>query len=458
MAFIRSISGLRATLGDDLFPDRIAAYAAAFGSMLPDGAIAVGRDGRPSGAWMEHIVCGALAACGRDVLRLGTVPTPTVQLFAEKDGMAGGIAITASHNPEQWNGLKFLNGQGIFLDAEENRQLWDIVDNGGFRLTTAQQGGVIREAPDAVGTHIDALLSLPLFTAEGGTLLDTIRSRKFRVVVDAVNSSGSLAVPALLSRLGCEVIPLYCDGSGVFPHTPEPLPEHLGELARAVTEHRADIGIAVDPDADRLVLIDEQGRPIGEENTVVLAVLSVLDNASAFGHDGPLSVAVNLSTTRAVEDIAEQFGATVHRTPVGEINVVKTMLAQGCVIGGEGSGGVILPACHAGRDSLVGTALVLSLLARRTMALSALVQELPRYTIVKKKKAIQGDPTGIFDALQRQYSDVESTRADGLKFLFERSWVHLRASNTEPIVRIIAEAPTDGQAGQLADEFARALP
>lgn len=458
MAFIRSISGLRATLGDDLLPERLAAYAAAFGTMLPDGAIAVGRDGRPSGTWIEYIVCGALAACGRDVVRLGVVPTPTVQLFAEKDGMSGGIAITASHNPEQWNGLKFLNGRGIFLDAEENEQLWNIVDNGGFRLVTTQQGGSISEAPEAIYTHIDSLLSLPAFTADGGALVTTIRSRKLRVVVDAVNSSGSVIIPALLTRLGCDVIPLYCDSSGIFPHTPEPLPENLGALARAVAEHKADLGIAVDPDADRLVLIDEQGRPIGEENTVVLSILSVLENASAFRQGDIPSVAVNLSTTRAVEDIAARFGATVHRTPVGEINVVKAMLEHGSVIGGEGSGGVILPSCHAGRDSLVGTALVLLLLAQRNMPLSALVQELPRYTIVKKKKAIQGDPTSLFDALQKQYSQVESTRADGLKFLFEQSWVHLRASNTEPIVRIIAEAPTSEQAEQLAEEFARALP
>jgi phosphomannomutase len=458
MAFIRSISGLRATLGDDLLPERVAAYAAAFGTMLPDGAIVVGRDGRPSGAWIEHIVCGALAACGREVIRLGMVPTPTVQLFAEKEGIAGGIAITASHNPEQWNGLKFLNGRGIFLDAEENQQLWDIVDNGTARLVTTQQGGTISEEPDAIATHITALLSLPAFAADDEALTATIRSRKLRVVVDAVNSSGSSIVPALLLQLGCEIIPLYCDGSGIFPHTPEPLPENLGSLAHAVTAHGADLGIAVDPDADRLVLIDETGHPIGEENTVVLSVLSVLENADAFGQSSSPSVAVNLSTTRAVEDIAARFGATVHRTPVGEINVVKAMLEHGSVIGGEGSGGVILPSCHAGRDSLVGIALVLLLLAQKNLPLSALVHELPQYTIVKKKKAIQGDPTGLFDALQQQYPDVESTRADGLKFIFAQSWVHLRASNTEPIVRIIAEAPTSEQAEQLAEEFARALP
>lgn len=458
MAFIRSISGVRATLGDDLLPWRVAEYAAAFSTILPEGTIVVGRDGRPSGAWIEHLVCGALAACGRPVVRLGIVPTPTVQLFAEKPDVAGGISITASHNPEQWNGLKFLNGRGIFLDAEENQQLWDVVDNGGFRLLTTQQGGTIADEPMAIDAHVQAVLALPVLAAQNNALLGVVRARKLRVVVDAVNSSGSVAVPALLAELGCEVVPLYCDSSGVFPHTPEPLPEHLGALAEAVVQHKADIGIAVDPDADRLVLIDERGHAIGEENTIVLSVLSALANAELFAPDGKLAVAVNLSTTRAVEDVAARYGATVYRTPVGEINVVQAMLEHGALIGGEGSGGVIVPQCHAGRDSLVGTALVLLLMAQRNASLSALVGELPAYTIVKKKKALQGNPTQAFDALQQRYPNVDSTRADGLKFIFERSWVHLRASNTEPIVRIIAEAPTRSQAEQLTEEFMLALP
>lgn len=458
MAFIRSISGVRATLGDDLLPSRVAEYAAAFSTILPEGTIVVGRDGRPSGAWIEQVVCGALAACGRSVLRLGVVPTPTVQLFAERHGIAGGISITASHNPEQWNGLKFLNGRGIFLDAEENQQLWDVVDSSTSRFVATQQGGTIADEPSAIDTHVQAVLSLPALTARNNALLDTVRSGTLRVVVDAVNSSGSVAVPALLTALGCEVVPLYCDGSGVFPHTPEPLPEHLGALSQAVVEHRAAIGIAVDPDADRLVLIDERGNAIGEENTIVLSILSVLENAELFAPDGKLSVAVNLSTTRAVEDIAARYGATVYRTPVGEINVVQAMLEHGAVIGGEGSGGVIVPQCHAGRDSLVGTALVLLLMAQRGIPLSALVEELPSYTIVKKKKALQGNPAHAFDALQQQYPNADATRADGLKINFERSWVHLRASNTEPIVRIIAEAPTHEQAEQLTAEFMLALP
>lgn len=458
MAFIRSISGVRATLGDDMLPWRIAEYAAAFSAIQPEGAIVVGRDGRPSGEWIEQIVCGTLAACGRNVVRLGVVPTPTVQLFAERDGVAGGIAVTASHNPEQWNGLKFLDESGIFLDADGNRRMWDVLDNGGFRFVSSQQGGTTATEPSPVHTHIASILSLGVFTEGNGSLLALVRNRRFRVVVDAVNCSGSSAIPALLEQLGCDVVRLYCDDSGRFPHTPEPLPEHLGDLARAVADHKADLGIAVDPDADRLVLIDETGTPIGEENTVVLAVLAVLSNASAFGAGGAPSVAVNLSTTRAVEDVAQRFRATVHRTPVGEINVVRTMLEHGSVIGGEGSGGVILPQCHAGRDSLVGTALVLLVLAQRNCTLSQLVGELPSYTIVKKKKEFQGETARLFDELEREYSTAESTRADGLKLSFDRSWVHLRASNTEPIVRIIAEAPTPKEAEELAERFMRTIP
>ncbi len=457
MAFIRSISGVRATLGDDMLPWRIAEYAAAFSAILPEGDIVVGCDGRPSGEWIEHIVCGALAACGRNVVRLGTVPTPTVQLFAERDGIAGGIAVTASHNPEQWNGLKFLNSRGIFLDAEENRSMWDILDTNGFRFVATQQGGHITAAESPIAAHIASILALPAFAASSG-LVEAIRAKRFRVVVDAVNCSGSAAIPALLAHFSCEVIPLYCDGSGVFPHTPEPLPENLGSLAQAVAAHRADLGIAVDPDADRLVLIDETGKPIGEENTVVLAVLSVLSNAALFGADTTPSVAVNLSTTRAVEDIAARFGATVHRTPVGEINVVKAMLEHRSVVGGEGSGGVILPGCHAGRDSLVGTALVLTVLAQQGLPLSALVDTLPKYTIVKRKKAFQGETAHLFDKVQSENADADCTRADGLKLSFDHSWVHLRASNTEPIVRIIAEAPTPEQAEALADAFMHSIP
>lgn len=454
MSFIRSISGVRATLGDNLTPIIVAEYASAFSAVLSEGKIAVGNDGRPSGVWIEQIVCGALSACGREVVRLGIVPTPTVQLFAEMQEFAGGIAITASHNPSAWNGLKFLNGNGIFLDAYENSELWNVVDSKKFRFITSQQGGKISEESNSIGTHIAKIRDLPVFSDNHGENISLIRDKKFRVVVDAVNCSGSSAIPELLTEFGCEVIPLYCDGTGIFPHIPEPLPEYLGDLCTAVRENNADFGVAVDPDADRLVLIDERGETIWEEYTIVLSVLTALRTKSKFSTNEKVIVVVNLSTTGAVEDVAQQFGAEVLRTAVGEINVVKAMLERGALIGGEGSGGVILPACHAGRDSLVGTALILLLLAQNGLKLSEIIAELPRKSMVKLKKEFHGSAMKFFDLLQNEVKYFSVSRLDGLKFVFENgAWVHLRTSNTEPIIRVIAEAETKEEAEKLANEF-----
>lgn len=455
MAFIRSISGIRATLGDDLTPSMVAEYTSAFAAFSPQGAIVVGRDGRPSGDWIERIVTGTLMGCGRTVVVLGVVPTPTVQLFAEMEHVAGGISITASHNPAPWNGLKFLNHNGVFLDAEENEHFWKIADQQSFSFNANQQGGECTPLTDAETQHIRAILSLP--PLQKIDILGVIRNHHFRVVVDAVNCSGSHIVPALLSTLGCEVIPLFCDGTGIFPHTPEPLPEHLGALSQAVREHQADIGIAVDPDADRLVLIDEQGTPVREENTIVLAVLSALRHQSLFDAPSPANVVINLSTTQAVEDVAAQFGATVYRSAVGEINVVKTMQEHNAFIGGEGSGGVIFPACHAGRDSLVGIALTLLLLATQKhhqpqQTLSGLIAELPRYAMVKEKKEFSGSADHVFSRVMEHFPEAIANRDDGLRLTFGNSWLHLRTSNTEPIIRIIAEAPTQNEAELLVQQ------
>ncbi len=453
MAFIRSISGIRATLGDDLTPTMVAEYASAFAAYLPEGVIAVGRDGRPSGAWIENIVCGTLSACGRKVLVLGSIPTPTVQLFAEMENVAGGISITASHNPAPWNGMKFFNGRGLYLNAEENAAFWHIADKRLFSFVPRQHGGAIVSHADPSETHIDSILRLPVFTK----FRDVIRAQKFRVVVDAVNCSGSEIMPELLTHLGCEVVPLYCDSSGEFPHTPEPLPENLSALSQAVLEHKADIGIAIDPDADRLVLVDEQGNTVHEENTIVLAVKAALSNKAEFTIVGETSVIVNLSTTQAVEDVAAMYGAITMRTPVGEINVVKAMLASGSLIGGEGSGGVIVPACHAGRDSLVGAALVLLLMAQEKLqkphqTLSAIVAELPRYAMVKYKKDFTGSPQAIFHGVTSAFPNAIVSMDDGLRLSFGSSWLHLRTSNTEPIIRIIAEAQTHEEADALAKQ------
>jgi phosphomannomutase len=457
MPFLRSISGLRATLGDELTPSVIADYVAAFAAYLPEGSITVGRDGRPSGLWIERVVCGTLAACGRNVQMLGLAPTPTVQLFSEHEGIAGGISITASHNPVEWNGMKFFNGRGLYLNAAENQAFWRIVDEKKFSFTPKQHGGTVTLHSDPAAHHIEAILNLPLFTPDA---LSRIRSRKFRVVVDAVNCSGSFIVPQLLERLGCTVIPLYCDGSGDFPHTPEPLPQHLSNLCAAVLEHHADLGVAVDPDADRLVLINERGEAVWEEYTITLCTLAVLSNKAAFGGhpssnvDAP--VVTNLSTTQAMADVAARFGVETLRTAVGEINVVNAMLEHGSLIGGEGSGGIIVPRCHAGRDALVGAALVLLLMAQSEHStLSAIVASLPHYAMSKHKKDFAGSPEAIFAVVRKQFPDAEINTDDGLRLAFANghaaSWLHLRTSNTEPIIRVIAEAPTEAAARQLAE-------
>lgn len=455
MSFIRSISGVRATLGDDLTPFIVAEYTAAFAAYLPPGIVAVGRDGRPSGEWIEQIVSATLSSCGRDVLELGIVPTPTVQLFSEHQAVAGGISITASHNPAEWNGMKFLNGEGVFLNAEENAAFWKILDERKFSFVREQHGNNATFHQNPAAHHTESIMLLPLFSNSGN--VELVRKHKFRVVVDAVNSSGSHFLPYLLKAFECEVIPLYCDGTGNFPHTPEPVPAHLGDLAKAVVEHHADLGIAVDPDADRLVLVDERGHVVMEENTIVLATLAALRNKQFFGESAANApVVVNLSTTQAVEDVAAKYGVKVVRTPVGEINVVRAMLQHGSIIGGEGSGGVILPACHAGRDSLVGTALVLLLLAqarqeRPRMTLSNAVAALPHYAMVKRKKEFTGSAEQVFTAVQAMFPDAVPNTDDGLRLSFGNGWLHLRTSNTEPIIRVIAEATTEHEAESLAE-------
>jgi phosphomannomutase len=444
MAFIRSISGLRAT-EDSLTPDIITKYMLSFENILPEGNFVLGRDGRPSGKFIEEIILKALSRSGRKIYQLGIVPTPTVQLFVELLGASGGIAITASHNPSEWNGLKFINCQGLFLDSQENNLLWEIVDNEKFIEKT--RGKVdIKVINFAFDGHIDIVLYLPIFTKSKHPL--SIFDKHYKVVVDAVNASGSVAIPRLLDKLGCNVIPLFCDGSGNFPHFPEPLPINLIELAQAVKKHKADLGIAVDPDSDRLVLIDENGEAIGEEKTIVLAIESVLQSFHLFDYKEPV-VVVNQSTTRLVEDICAKYSAKVLRSPVGEINVVKKMISSSAVIGGEGSGGVILPDCHYGRDSLVGTALVLNLMATNDKSLSEIVSTYPKYEMIKTKFPFSGNLKDYEASIRAAFQNEEFNDEDGLKIIREKSWVQVRQSNTEPIIRIIAEAPTNHEADEL---------
>ncbi len=443
MAFIRSISGLRATLGDDLTPDVVAAYAAAFSAILPSGPIVVGNDGRPSGAWIEGVVLNALRACGRSVRMAGMVPTPTVQLLTEHSDAVGGIIVTASHNPAEWNGLKFLGPDGVFLNAAANQRLWDAVDHRAFVLSADQQAGAIEILPDAVDLHLQRILALDV--VKGAP-----HAQGERVVVDAVNASGSRIVPTLLRTLGYTVVELSCDGSGIFPHPPEPIPENLSDLADAVRQQEASFGVAVDPDADRLVLIDETGTPIGEERTIALAAQSLYDA----GAQGP--TVVNYSTSRTVDHVAAHYGATCVRSAVGEINVVDRMREVHAVIGGEGSGGVIYPACHMGRDSIVGLALITALLRRQRQTLRQAVERLPVLHMIKSKITLQ-DRSAVPKALERvaaHFPDAVVGHEDGVYLSWPDQWAHIRASNTEPIMRIIAEAPDESTVAGLITQIA----
>ena len=453
---LRSISGLRGTVGTDdsgLSAEVVARYAASFARYNDNrGTIAVGYDGRLGGSRFYELCIQTLTTCGCDVMALGMVPTPTVQMAAEfRADVVGGISITASHNPGEWNGMKFVAEMGLFLDADENKRLWEIYDSSSAQPVIAEEFGEVRDSRNFIDEHLQAVIEIPSVNR------DAIANRAFRVVLDAVNASGSRVQPRLLHSLGVsDVIELHCDASGIFPHRPEPIPENLTSLKQAILREKADIGIVVDPDADRLVLMMENGEPFSEENTIVLCIEHVLKH-SPRGQ----TVVVNLSTTRAVEDIAAKYDAKVIRTAVGEINVAKKMRDGNAMIGGEGSGGVILPSVHLGRDSLVGVALALSALAEFDGPISAKKRDLPQYEIVKSKIELTSldQVKSVLSALSNTFAPraLKVNSEDGIRFDFERSWLHARASNTEPIIRIIVEAPTKAEAEQIVAEAKAAL-
>lgn len=447
-----SISGLRGIVGPSLTPDVIVRYTAAYAEYCNRGTIILGRDGRVTGKAITHIVSSTLLAMGCDVVAIGVCPTPTVQLAVEQKKAAGGISITASHNPIEWNGLKFLASTGLFLDAEENRAFWSIVEKQASTYAVWDKQGRHTAAPEFIDDHIRNVLTLPYID------IDRVRKRRLKVVLDCVNAAGGVIVPKLLREFGCEVVEIHCDVSGVFAHTPEPIPENLTELCRRVKEEKADLGIAVDPDVDRLVLIDEKGEPFGEEYTIASVVKFVLGKESARGSKSG-SVVVNLSTTRAVDDIAAAFGYHTIRTAVGEINVAKTIKETGAVVGGEGSGGVILPASHIGRDAPVGIGLTLQHLAEFGGALSELKQTMPLYHITKGKVALDSSRAdGALERIRKKFSAAgKINTVDGLKIDFPTTWVHLRKSNTEPIIRIIAEAPAREEADDLVRSFTQEI-
>lgn len=443
-----SISGIRGIVGDGLDPQILVKYISAYAEFIGKGTVVVGRDARITGEMVQSIVTGALTAKGINVVEIGIVPTPTVQFTVKTLKAQGGIAISASHNPNEWNALKLLNKTGQFMTPEENLKLNTIIkrnEKAGDMFYSWDKIGKIRTYPGALKNHVDSVLKL------GHINLRAIKRRKFKVLADCVNGAGVYVIPDMLRKMGCQVIEMNCEKTGIFPRLPEPLPENLKKTMQAVKRHKADLGIVVDPDVDRLVLINEKGEPFGEENTITQAAKFILSKNKG-------NVVVNLSTTRAVEDVAREAGAKVFRSAVGEANVVKLMKSKKAVIGGEGSGGVIYPALHYGRDALVGVAITLQHLLETGGNMSALQKSLPTYFIVKKKINLgKNNPDKIIGRLIKKYSSAKSNTVDGLRLDFDDHWVHFRKSNTEPILRIIVEGGNKKKAEHLAGEYFTAI-
>ncbi len=432
-----SVSGVRGVVGDGLDAVVAARWAAAFGAWLPPGPVVVGRDTRPSGPMVFGAVASALQSTGHDVLDLGVVTTPTTEMAVTAERAAGGVIITASHNPQPWNALKFLESRGLFLTAAQNRELRARLESGDGHVAWDRLGA-LTSRPGAGRRHVDAVLALPWLDRE------RVAARRLRAAVDAVEGAGGEVVPALLARLGVACVPVHCGLSGRFPHDPEPTPAHLTALAAAVRTEGADLGFAVDPDGDRLALVDATGQALSEELTLVLAVDFLLARE-------PGTVVVNLSTTALIESAAARHGARVLRAPVGEANVVEAMLAAGAVVGGEGNGGVIYPALHPGRDALVGIAMIAQALADSGATLRELAGGFPPVAMLKEKIEIVEpfDPARWRPALAA-LGPGELDDRDGLKWTGREAWVHVRPSNTEPIVRIIVEAADAAAARRLA--------
>jgi phosphomannomutase len=439
-----SVSGVRGRVGEALTPEIMAKFAAGFGAwaLARNGGkatIVVGRDSRVSGPMFHPVVLSALQSVGCNVIDIGMVPTPTVQLAVEHHHAAGGLAITASHNPIEWNALKFIGPSGLFLDGAEAADMRKVVDAEKIPRATWDKLGVISSDKDAAREHIEKILALPFLDVEG------IRKREFRVALDCVRGAGGVFMPVLLELLGCKLATINMEPDGRFPRPPEPVAENLGELQKLVQDSHCDIGMAVDPDVDRLALVSDEGVAIGEDYTLALAAKVVLRHRK-----GP--IVTNLSTSRILDDIATEAGTRVIRAPVGEVNVATRMRTENSPIGGEGNGGVILSELHLGRDAPVGAALILQLLLEEgeKRPLSKIVAAYPRYIIVKDKLDRPNAPLDtVYDALKKAFPDAEADMQDGLRLTWPDRWVHIRPSGTEPIVRVIAEAPSAEDAEKL---------
>ena len=446
-----SVSGVRGRVGEGLTPEVIARFAAAFGSYVGKGSaentVVIGRDSRVSGPMFTRAATAALQSVGCNVVDVGIAATPTVQLTVEDLGAAGGLAVTASHNPIEWNALKFIGPSGMFLDAEQSREMRALLDGEIARASWDRLGGW-RSDDGAVGRHLEHIYSIPFLN------LEAIRERRFRVALDCIRGAGSTIFPRLLESLDCRVDAINLPADGRFPREPEPVAANLGELADLTRRVRADVGFATDPDGDRLSLVDENGHPLGEDYTLALAARLVLRH-----RPGP--VVTNLSTSRLMDDVAAAAEVPLIRAPVGEINVARRMQVEDATIGGEGNGGVILPDVHLTRDAPVAAVLILQLLAESDAPLSELAAQIGRYEIVKAKVDRPLQPLDeVYDSLARALDAPETDRQDGLRLAWpaERRWAHLRPSGTEPIVRIIAEAPTASEAHELVETLRSALP
>ena len=455
MTLIKSISGIRGTVGgtvnDNLTPLDVVRFTSAYAQWLTNThkgklTVVTGRDARISGAMIHSLVNQTLVGMGVNVIDLGLSTTPTVALSVPLHQAQGGIVLTASHNPKQWNALKLLSEKGEFINAEAGAKVLEYTSQEAFQYAAVDDLGQIKTVTDAIDQHIQDCLKLKWVHTE------QIKQRSFKVVVDGVNSSGGIAIPALLEALGIEVIKIYCEPNGEFPHNPEPLKEHLTDLCEAVVGNQADFGIAVDPDVDRLVFVDEKGNLFGEEYTLVACADYILGKT-------PGPTVSNLSSTRALADVTESHGQTYSASAVGEVNVVTEMKACNAVIGGEGNGGVIYPDSHYGRDALVGVVLFLSLLVERNLSVSKLRASYPDYFMSKNKiNLVEGmDVDEVLKTLERNYTNENCSTVDGLKIDFKEAWVHLRKSNTEPIIRIYTEAKSQEKADGLAAQFAEEI-
>ncbi|MBZ9631528.1 phosphoglucosamine mutase [Salegentibacter sp. LM13S] len=456
MSLIKSISGIRGTIGgktgDNLTPIDTVKFAAAYGTWLKNNSeneklkVVVGRDARISGKMVQDLTMNTLTGLGIDVIDIDLSTTPTVEIAVPLENADGGIILTASHNPKQWNALKLLNSKGEFLDGAEGAKILEYAEQDNFDFSEVDDLGMITRIDNYMDIHIEEVLKLKLVDAE------KIRKAGFKVVVDGVNSSGGIVIPDLLKKMGVEVVELYCEPNGHFPHNPEPLKEHLTDICELVKKEKADFGIVVDPDVDRLAFIDEHGEMFGEEYTLVACADYVLSKT-------PGNTVSNLSSSRALSDVTKKHGGEYNASAVGEVNVVQLMKDSNAVIGGEGNGGIIYPESHYGRDSLVGVGLFLTYLAEKNISVSELRKKYTAYYMSKNKIQLtpEIDVDGILKAMEEKYKDEQISTVDGVKIDFPENWVHLRKSNTEPIIRIYTEAKSQEKADELAENMIKEI-